>query len=118
MEWIPYKICSPTGPFLLSTESRTEGYGDNSSLPYLARHFDLLQVLETDWPRVWDDGNREDSSFLEGMLEEQFKVRQGDASVWIRDVMDVILHIAITKTQWVVQAKCHPQGSAGLGQVW
>ena len=78
-----------TGPFLLSAKSRTEGYGDNSSLPYLARHFDLLQVLETDWPRVWDDGNEEDSSFLEGMLEEQFKVLQSDTSAWIRDMQHI-----------------------------
>ena len=32
-------------------------------------------MLETAWPRVWpDDGNEKDSSFLEGMLEEQFKI--------------------------------------------
>ena len=61
----------PKGPFPLSSESGKE---DGDSISHLAERFDLLDVLETAWPRVWDDGNESDSSFLEGMLTEQFKV--------------------------------------------
>lgn len=61
----------PKGTFLLSSESGEE---DGDSISHLAKRFDLLDVLETAWPRVWDDGNENDSSFLEGMLTEQFKV--------------------------------------------
>ena len=63
------------GPFLLNNDSGKGDDSDNSSISSLAKHFDLLDVLETAWPRVWDDGNQKDSSFLEGMLEEQFKVQ-------------------------------------------
>ena len=47
--------------------------------------------METAWPRVWDDGNEKDSSFLEGMLEEQFKVQSsvktfppGFGNAWLK----------------------------------
>jgi hypothetical protein len=58
----------PPGPYVLSQED------NDGSLAYLARHFDLFDIMEVPWPRVFDEKNRKNVTFLEGMLEHQFQV--------------------------------------------